>query len=99
MKTIKNNSMKESSPTILKSILQIAKKYVNGSIVDLDLAEFLVKHDWKKMKQQVQEFIQNSKIGSEADELMKSITSSLNVYKVTGFNSSSNPFTLKNFTI
>ena len=90
--------MKESSPTILKSILQIAKKYVNGGTVDLDLAEFLAKHDWKKMKQLIMEFIQNNKINSEADELIKTITSSFNNTKMAVQNDA-NQYTLKKFSI
>jgi dissimilatory sulfite reductase (desulfoviridin) alpha/beta subunit len=62
MKQIKVNSVRESSPNILKTIIQIAKKYVNGGVIDTELAEFLIKHDWKKYKQQIQDFIQSNKL-------------------------------------
>lgn len=37
------------------------------------MVEFLIKHDWKKSKQLLQEFIQSSRFSSEAEELMKSL--------------------------
>lgn len=54
IKQMRNNSVKESSPTILKLIIQIAKKYVNNGTAELELVEFLIKHDWKKSKQLLQ---------------------------------------------
>lgn len=35
MGQIKQSSVRESSPTILKNILQIAKKYINNCVADI----------------------------------------------------------------
>jgi hypothetical protein len=34
---IKQNSVKESSPIILKNIVQIAKKYINNCVADIEI--------------------------------------------------------------
>ena len=64
---IMKNSLKESSPAILKNILTIAKKHINNTIGDLELAEFIVKHDWKRSKNILLEFLQAHKFIPEAD--------------------------------
>ena len=50
MPQIKQNAVRESSPALLKLVLQVAKKYANNGVAELELMEFLTKHDWKKNK-------------------------------------------------
>ena len=38
MPQIKQNANRETSPTLLKLVIQVAKKYVNGGVAELDLA-------------------------------------------------------------
>lgn len=67
LRTIKANCVSESTPHILKNILQIAKKYMNNGPGDFEIAEFIVKHEWKRAKPMLQEFLQGQRFSPEGD--------------------------------
>lgn len=42
-------------------VISIAKKYSGMDPIDMETLEFVLKHDWRKSKQLIQDFMNNNK--------------------------------------
>lgn len=71
MYSIKSNGIKESSPNVLKLVLQIVKKYAGLDPIDMETLEYVYKHDWRKAKFLLQDFHSNNKFTPEASDFIR----------------------------
>ena len=71
MYSIKSNGIKESSPNVLKLVLQIVKKYAGLDPIDLETLEYVYKHDWRKAKFLLQDFHSSNKFTPEASDFIR----------------------------
>lgn len=71
MYSIKSNGIKESSPNVLKLVLQIVKKYAGLDPIDMETLEYVYKHDWRRAKLLLQEFHSNNKFTPEASDYIR----------------------------
>lgn len=63
---------RETNPLVLKVILNCVKKSVVNT-VNTEHLDVLMYHDWKKCKQLLMDFIQNSKLNLPALEYVKNM--------------------------
>lgn len=71
MYSIKSNGIRESSPNVLKQVLQIVKKYAGIDPIDMETLEYVYKHDWRRAKLLLQDFHSNSKFTPEASDYIR----------------------------
>lgn len=60
---------RESSPSLLKAILNLVKK--SATVISVEHMELLAYHDWKKCKHMLNEFIQTNRLSLPALEYVK----------------------------
>lgn len=71
MYSIKSNGIKESSPNVLKLVLQIVKKYAGLDPIDMETLDYVYKHDWRRAKLLLQDFHANNKFTPEASDFIR----------------------------
>lgn len=71
MYNIKSNAIRESAPNNLKLVIQIAKKYSGVDPIDLETLEYIYKHDWKKAKLTLNDFLTTNKFTPEASDYIR----------------------------
>ncbi len=68
---IKSNTIRESGPNNLKLVLQIARKYSGTEPIDMETLDYVYKHDWRKAKISLQDFLSNNKFTPQASDYIR----------------------------
>ncbi len=82
MYTIKSNAIRQSAPNNLKLVIQLAKKYAGVEPIDLQTLEYIYKHDWKKAKLTLNDFLTSNKFTPEASDYIRHNNISISNSKV-----------------
>lgn len=83
----------------MKIVLSLVNKYCGNDLVDLETLTFLEKHDWKKAKNLLSDFLSIHKLTPEAHDHAKlsNIVVSTNKSTLLMQNNTINPYNLRNF--